>query len=137
MDRLEFIHSKYIIHRDIKPENILVGNLNTSKIYVIDFGLSKKYKSSHSGNHIKFNRSKLFYGSKRYSSINALKGIEQSRRDDIESVGYMLIYLLTGDLPWRNFEKERYEYLYKIKKLISVENLCKGLPKEMKEYISL
>ena len=139
MDRIKFIHSKNIIHQDIKPENFLVGNPNTSLIYIIDFGLSKKYRSSRTNKHIKFSNNKLFNGTFNYSSINSMKGIEMTRRDDLESIGYMLIYLIKGKLPWSDYLNkalgERFEIIYNIKKNISNEVLCKDLPKEMCEYM--
>ena len=86
LDRLEFVHQKNIIHRDIKPDNFVLGLDNKSHIiYVLDFGLSKKYRSSRTHQHIKFSVNKKLTGTARYASINALKGSEQSRRDDLEA----------------------------------------------------
>jgi serine/threonine protein kinase len=141
LERLEHIHSKLVIHRDIKPDNLVIGLNDPNIIYLIDFGLSRKYRSSRTGKHIKFNNLKLTYGSLRYLSINGNKGYEQSRRDDLESLGYMLIFLATGTVPWIKAEKfkvdvvKKYIIIYKIKKAISSEKLCTGLPKEMVQYI--
>ena len=142
LDRLEYIHSKLVIHRDIKPHNLVIGKNDPNVIYLIDFGLSRKYRSSRTGKHIKFNNLKLTYGSLRYLSINGNKGYEQSRRDDLESLGYMLIFLATGNVPWLKVENvnlnivKKYLLIYKIKKSISPEKLCKGLPEEMTKYIN-
>ena len=140
IDRIKFIHSKNIIHQDIKPENFLVGNPNTSLIYIIDFGLSKKYRSSRTNKHIKFSKNKQFNGTFNFSSINSMKGIEMTRRDDLESIGYMLIFLIKGKLPWSDYlNKElgkRYEIIYNIKSNISNEVLCKDLPSEICEYMN-
>ena len=81
LERLEYIHSKNYIHRDIKPHNFLVSLKNESQIYLIDFGLAKKYRSS-KGNHVKFTMTKHITGTPRFCSINAMRGVEQSRRDD-------------------------------------------------------
>ena len=142
LDRLEFIHSKYIIHRDIKPSNFVIGRKDPELIYLIDFGLSHKYKSSRTGKHIQFQNRKLIYGSALFLSINGNKGYEQSRRDDLESLGYMLIYLANGDVPWGNIVKlninihKRFFLIYKMKNSISTEMLCKKLPKEMVMYMN-
>ena len=140
LDRLEFIHSKYIIHRDIKPDNIMIDYETKRIIYLIDFGLAKKYRSSRTGKHIKFTIPKRLTGTARYASVNALRGTEQSRRDDLEAAGYVFVYLaLKGDLPWQglNIEDklERYKKIYFIKKDIKPNLLCKGLPKEFADYI--
>ena len=140
IDRIKFIHSKNFIHQDIKPENFLVGNPNTSLIYIIDFGFSKKYRSSRTNKHIKFAINKVFKGSFNFSSINSMKGIETTRRDDLESIGYMLIYLIKGKLPWSHYLNkvigERFKMIYNIKRNMSNEVLCKGLPNEMLEYMN-
>lgn len=94
--RIEYIHSRRIIHRDIKPDNFCIGTGNTKhRIYIIDFGLSKKYLSS-SGDHIKYKEGKGLTGTARYASINTHLGIEQSRRDDLESLCYVCLYFLLG-----------------------------------------
>ena len=140
INRLEFIHNKYIIHRDIKPENFAIGkNDKENIIYIFDFGLSKKYFSTKTNTHIKYKINKKLTGTARYASINALKGGEQSRRDDLESLGYMLIYFLKGSLPWQglklNKTEDRYKKILEVKINTSSEELCKGFPNEFNEYI--
>ena len=141
LDRLEFVHSKNIIHRDIKPDNFVLGLDNKSHIiYILDFGLSKKFRSSRTHQHIKFSVNKKLTGTARYASINALKGCEQSRRDDLEAIGYVLMYFLRGSLPWQglhvNKGEDRYKKILMRKKGTSAEDLCKGFPKEFSEYIN-
>ena len=142
IDRLEYIHSKFVIHRDIKPHNLVIGRSDPQVIYLIDFGLSRKYRSSRTGKHIQYKNIKLCYGSLLYLSINGNGGYEQSRRDDLESLGYMLIFLSTGYVPWlhlhnrKYIEVKKYMLAYKIKKKITTETLCKGLPEEMIKYIN-
>ena len=139
IERIQWVHSQKIIHRDIKPDNFLIGLDDPNIIYLIDFGLSKKYRSSITGNHIKCTRIKKFVGSLRYASINALRLREQSRRDDLESIGYMLIYLIKGKLPWDNIkiDNKRTSYLKfsQYKKNISPELLCNNLPEEFLDYV--
>ena len=134
IERIEFIHSKFILHHDIKPDNFLVGYPDNKNIYLIDFGLSGKYRSSRTKKHINFLINDSNPGTAEYLSLNASFGIEQTRRDDLESVAYMLIRLGKGKLLWNNVKaKNKIEYLVKIydmKKYISVEKLCQGLPKE-------
>ena len=141
LDRLEFIHSKNIIHRDIKPDNFVLGLDNKSHIiYILDFGLSKKFRSSRTHQHIKFSVNKKLTGTARYASINALKGCEQSRRDDLEAIGYVLLYFLRVSLPWQrlhvNKGEDRYKKILQKKKGTSAEDLCKGFPNEFVEYIN-
>ena len=141
LDRLEFIHSKNIIHRDIKPDNFVLGLDNKSHIiYILDFGLSKKFRSSRTHQHIKFSVNKKLTGTARYASINALKGCEQSRRDDLEAIGYVLLYFLRGSLPWQglhvNKGEDRYKKILQKKKGTSAEDLCKGFPNEFVEYVN-
>ena len=141
IDRLEYIHTKDVIHRDIKPLNITVGNENQNLIYLIDFGFAHKYRSSRTGKHIRYKNIKKFVGSMRFLSINANKGYEQSRRDDLESLGYMLIYLAKNYLPWIEIEKQEINKIKKYKlvcasKIKNIpEILCSGLPFEFGKYL--
>ncbi len=98
--RVAYIHSRRIIHRDIKPDNFTIGiGKSAHRIYIIDFGLAKKFMSS-TGKHIGYKEGKGLTGTARYASINTHLGIEQSRRDDLESLAYVLLYFLRGKLPW-------------------------------------
>ena len=130
LDRLEFVHSKNIIHRDIKPDNFVLGLDNKNHIiYLLDFGLSKKFRSSRTHQHIKFSVNKKLTGT-----------CEQSRRDDLEAIGYVLMYFLRSSLPWQglhvNKGEDRYKKILQKKKGTSAEDLCKGFPKEFVEYIN-
>lgn len=118
--RLEYLHTKNYIHRDVKPNNFLLGKYNRKfdddKVYVIDFGLSKEYIDKRTKKHYEFNDNSKFVGTPRYASINTHMGIRQSRRDDLESVAYILIYFLNGELPWQGIRaKTKSEKKEKIK----------------------
>jgi len=138
LNRIEFIHSRRMIHRDIKPDNFAIGRgADIHKIYILDYGLSKKYMDSF-GNHIPYKENKSLVGTPDYSSINTHKGIEQSRRDDLESLLYVWIRLLTGKLPWFNTKmeekKRRIKILMDKETNFPPEKLCYGIPQEFLAY---
>eukprot|EP00123_Amoebidium_parasiticum_P015638 comp23078_c0_seq1/m.37014 comp23078_c0_seq1/g.37014 ORF comp23078_c0_seq1/g.37014 comp23078_c0_seq1/m.37014 type:complete len:367 (-) comp23078_c0_seq1:219-1319(-) len=141
ISRMECIHSKHIIFRDTKPENFLVGRKEKgehNKINMIDFGLAKEYMDAE-GNHIPYRENKSLTGTARYMSINTHLGREQSRRDDLEAVGHMLMYFLRGSLPWQGLKadnlKERYQKIGETKRSTPIDELCKGFPEEFAEYL--
>jgi len=115
------------------------GNSSSDCVYIIDFGLAKKYRSSRTLQHISFKNNKKLTGTARYASINALRGVEQSRRDDFEAVGYVLMYFLRGVLPWQGLrvdkKEDRYKKIYEKKKSTTAEELCEGYPSEFCQYI--
>lgn len=138
---MEFIHSRGFIHRDLKPENLLMGlGKQSNFVNFIDFGLSKRFRDSKTLQHIPYRENKQLTGTARYASINTHRGIEQSRRDDLESLGYVLIYLLKGGLPWQSLKAknklEKYTRILEKKESTSVDSLCKGLPQEFVTYIN-
>ena len=136
---LEYIHEHHIVHRDIKPDNFCMGLNNSKYVYLIDFGLARKYRSSSTLMHYPLINKKKLTGTPRYASINALKGLEQSRRDDLESLSYVLIFLLKGELPWQHInaksKEERNQKILDKKIEISSAKLCDGLPIEFEEFI--
>ena len=137
---LEFIHNKHIIHRDIKPDNFVMGREEKSKyVYLLDFGLAKKFRSSTTLKHYPMIKKKNLTGTARYASINALNGLTRSRRDDLESVGYVLLYFLRGKLPWQGLhvknKEDRYHKIMEIKIETTPYELCKGFPKEYEDYV--
>ena len=137
---LQYIHEKHIIHRDIKPDNFVMGaNEYNAHLYLLDFGLAKKYRSSRTLIQYPLIKKKKLTGTARYASIHALEEYEQSRRDDLESVGYVLMYFLRGSLPWQGLKirskEDRYKKILAKKKETSSEELCKGFPEEFKEFV--
>ena len=137
---LKYIHDKHIIHRDIKPDNFAMGPKELNGIlYIIDFGLAKKYRSSKTLKQLPLTKRKSLTGTARYASINALQGYEQSRRDDLESAGYVLMYFLRGNLPWQNMKvktkEEKYKSILNKKKEISSKELGKNFPIEFAEIL--
>lgn len=139
INRVEFVHSKSFLHRDIKPDNFLMGlGRRANQVYAIDFGLAKKYRDSSTHQHIPYRENKNLTGTARYASMNTHLGIEQSRRDDLESLGYVLMYFLKGSLPWQGLKagnkKQKYEKISEKKVSTSIEALCRGYPTEFASY---
>ena len=141
LDRIESVHSFEFIHRDIKPDNFLIGltkNFNT--VYIIDFGLSKRFINPKTGRHIPFIEGKSLTGTARYASINTHLGYEQARRDDLETLGYVLMYFNRGGkLPWQGLKAksktQKYNRISKVKRETAIETLCAKCPKEFAEYL--
>lgn len=128
---IENLHKADIIHRDIKPNNFMIGKKdNNDKLYIIDFGLSKIYMKNN--RHIKPSNNRSVVGTLRYISVNIHMGFEPSRRDDLESIAYMLVYFLKGKLPWQGLKKgkkkDQSDRIKEVKMLTSVEKLCEGIP---------
>ncbi len=110
------------------------------QIYIIDFGLAKRFRDPKTGLHIPYLDGKSLTGTARYASINTHLGIEQSRRDDLESLGYVLVYFLRGELPWQGMKartmKEKYEKIMEKKIASPIDVLCKGFPDEFASFIN-
>ena len=139
-EQLKNLHDNCYIHRDIKPENFLMGiGGGKSYVYLIDFGLAKRYKSKEHV-HLKCTTDKKLIGTARYASVNSHNGIEQSRRDDLESLMYLLIYFLKGHLPWQGISTTdrdvKYTKIGELKETIPIDRLCEGVPKELHNFLS-
>ncbi|KAG5400506.1 hypothetical protein IGI04_015113 [Brassica rapa subsp. trilocularis] len=171
--RVEYTHSRGFLHRDIKPDSFLMGlGRKANQVYIIDYGLAKKYKDFQTQKHIPYRENKNLTGTARYASVNTHLGIgkdcfhlitsvavlseafdnsfssllthfvcmlkEQSRRDDLESLGYVLMYFLRGSLPWQGLKggtkKQKYDKISEKKMLTPVEILCKSHPSEFTSY---
>jgi len=109
---LKTIHEKGLVHRDIKPDNFLFGLKHVNQIYLIDFGFCKSYLDPN-GSHNAIKKTRQMIGSKNYASINSHKCNDLSRRDDLESLCYMLMYFYSGFLPWNNVPDE--ETIFRLK----------------------
>ena len=142
LERLKLIHEKNIIHRDMKPENLCIGYKGKEKnIYLIDFGLSKIINNDKKNQFLlNIKSEKIVIGTVRYISMNAHLGNEQYKKDDLESLAYMLVFFIKGELPWQNLKaksrKEKYTKIYQKKKHTVHSELCNFLPDEIKNFVS-
>ena len=142
LERLKLIHEKNIIHRDMKPENLCIGYKGKEKnIYLIDFGLSKIINNDKKNQFLlNIKSEKIVIGTVRYISMNAHLGNEQYKKDDLESLAYMLVFFIKGELPWQNLKaksrKEKYTKIYQKKKHTVNSELCNFLPDEIKNFVS-
>ncbi|KAJ6795531.1 casein kinase 1-like protein 3 [Iris pallida] len=139
INRIEYVHSKGFLHRDVKPDNFLMGlGRKANQVYIIDFGLAKRYRDSTTNRHIPYRENKNLTGTARYASCNTHLGIEQSRRDDLESLGYLLLYFLRGSLPWQGLKavtkRQKYDKICERKLSTPIEGLCKSYPVEFASY---
>eukprot|EP00929_Paragymnodinium_shiwhaense_P085869 TRINITY_DN46328_c0_g1_i1.p1 TRINITY_DN46328_c0_g1~~TRINITY_DN46328_c0_g1_i1.p1 ORF type:complete len:394 (+),score=62.52 TRINITY_DN46328_c0_g1_i1:57-1238(+) len=138
LKRLEYVHSKCLLHRDIKPENFLCGvGIKQHHLYLIDFGLATTYFNAEG--HVEKSSNSGVIGTRRYLSLNALRGYTQSRRDDLESLGYMLVQFLAGRLPWSGLVvkegESRRKKLLEAKEQTKLTDLCSGLPTVFMSFI--
>lgn len=156
---ISHIHSKHIIHRDIKPSNFLINSdydqNNNIKIYLLDFGFSKKYRKFDTQEHLPLLTNQSFTGTAHFASLNVHKGLSQSRRDDLESLFFTLVFLAKGKLPWQEiyhkkwkeskrkpFEEltkedraERLKLFGEIKEKMTPVELCQDMPEEFVKFL--
>lgn len=144
LEILSKIHAQGIVYRDLKPENICIGLNNPNKIYLIDFGLAKPFmvkKKDEKGRermeHIPLSEGRNLIGTPRYASLHSHNGLELSRRDDLESLIYVGVFLLRGTLPWCGIQAEsrveKYIMIKESKIETTPQELCEGLPVEVAE----
>jgi len=141
LERVDTLHSRHLIHRDIKPANFVIGTgENSAKVFCVDFGLSKRYRHPKNLVHIPHRDGRSLTGTPRYASINNHLGIEQSRRDDLESIGYVLVYFLKGTLPWQGLKaknaQKKYRLILEKKQQVSIAQLCQGCPSQFAEFLA-
>mmetsp|Transcript_26193 Transcript_26193/g.46716 ORF Transcript_26193/g.46716 Transcript_26193/m.46716 type:complete len:376 (-) Transcript_26193:372-1499(-) len=137
--RLRTMQERCYIHRDLKPENMVLGLSNAKLIYMIDFGLSRRYSDPSTKQHIPYKENKQIVGTVRYASINNHLGVEQSRRDELESLAYILIYFINGSLPWQGINEKnkraRFCMIGEYKRSESIRSLCQGLPEQFADLL--
>ncbi|GKV21735.1 hypothetical protein SLEP1_g31688 [Rubroshorea leprosula] len=139
---LEKMHSKGYVHGDVKPENFLLGQPSTSqekKLFLVDLGLATKWKDGGSGQHVDYDqRPDMFRGTVRYASVHAHLGRTASRRDDLESLAYTLIFLHRGRLPWQGYQGDNKSFLVCKKKMATTpEVLCCFCPAPLKQFLEI
>ena len=137
---LRNIHNSGIIHHDIKPDNICMGRGNKAcVVHYVDFGISKSYINPDTGYHVKKDHCMIFKGTIRYASRNALSGISSSRRDDLESLAYVMMFLMKGELPWTgNGHMSKSDAMLEGHKWRdkNLDSICEGYPPVFKHILS-
>ena len=143
LERVELMHSRHLIHRDIKPANFVTdvpGSAAGTSVFCIDFGLSKRYRHPRTLQHIPQREGRSLTGTPPYASINNHQGVDQSRRDDLESIGYVLVYFLKGGLPWQGLKaksaSKKYKLIMEKKQSSSIPSLCQGCPNQFADYLA-
>lgn len=140
IQHVEHFHKHYFLHRDIKPENFLIGlGKSQDLVHIVDYGLAKRYYNPFTSEHVPYREKKCLVGTARYVSLNTHMGIEQSRRDDLEGIAYVLLYFLRGSLPWQGVKgstkSRRYQGIRATKLTVTAETLCKGFPQEFAVFL--
>lgn len=137
ISRLEYVHSKGLLHRDVKPANFVLGLDGAQTLHSIDFGLARPFLVG--GRHVPFREGLRFAGTARFASLGASCGLEPSRRDDMESIGYVLVYLLRGFLPWQGTrgitKTQRNAKISRVKRSTPLAALCAACPPELITYL--
>lgn len=139
INRVQFLHSKGIVHRDLKPDNFTIGRApKDTVVYLIDLGVADKFRGLYNNVHVPYEENSEFVGSPMFASLNFLRGCRYSRRDDIEALAYVLIYLTKGSLPWdvraKTGDELKGEVLRR-KSAVSPDELCHGLPREFAQFL--
>ena len=137
---LAYLHSNNISHRDIKPDNIVIGlGAKANQVHLIDFGLGKVFRDPQTQQHIPFTKGNGFLGTAQYAGINAHLGHELGRRDDLETIGHVLLYFVKGSLPWQGLpgrnKDEKYQNIKNKKLETSLEELCQNVPREFYDFM--
>ena len=143
---VERFHFNGFVHRDLKPQNFVIEYCENTfprfpEVFLIDYGLAKGYIESDEKTHTPFAQKKSLKGTVRYSSIHTHLGIDQSRRDDMQSLGYIFVYMALGKLPWQNLMRERdkkegYHHIMLVKMRTSVEQLVENVPQPLKNALT-
>lgn len=136
---IEILHEHGILHRDIKPANFCMGvGHNSDRVYIVDLGLARQYLDVATGQHIPCATRRAVMGTVQYTSLNVQNHIQPSRRDDLESLGYVLMSFLRGSLPWGDIDskckKTRNEEIRFRKAWTKHADLCMGFPQEFIKF---
>lgn len=140
ISRLEFVHSVGYVHRDLKPDNFLMGLGKLSHhVYLIDYGLSTRYVSGTTGQHREMTTGRNFVGTTRYASLRTHQGVSQARRDDMEQLAYILVYLYRGRLPWSGLQikdrDEKEKAIGDLKEKLPTSKICERCPRQFEDLL--
>ncbi len=137
---LQSLHGQHYVHLDVKPDNFMLGVGELSdQVFLIDFGLAQLFRNLVTRRHIVQTYGSSVIGTVRYSSINCHLGLTPSRRDDLESLVYVIVYLVKGSLPWQGIivkpSQIHQDEVMRPKQATTVKALCEGLPQPFVEFV--